>query len=189
RYGESRRVDDERPMYDVDGSRDADETVIYDRGGWVFWMLYDYLGHEQALAGYRAFIQTWSRSRDHAALQDIVAALRPYAADPAAYDAFVAQWFENKAMPEYRFVGAKKTKRGGGYDVVATVRNRGTGTMPVEIAATFGERWKKPEKGAETKPAAANPKYREARSTVVLGPGASKEVTIHCSFDPERIVL
>ena len=189
RYGDRRRVDDERPMYDVDASREADETVVYDRGGWVFWMLYDYLGHERALAGYRAFIQTWSRSRDHAALQDLVAALRPYAADPTAYDPFVAQWFEGRVMPEYRVVEAKKTKQGGGYEVVATVRNRGTGTMPVEIAATAGERWKKQAKGDETKPAVPDPSYRESRSTVTLGAGESKTVTIRCPFDPKQIVV
>jgi aminopeptidase N len=189
RYGDRRRVDDERPMYDVDASREADETVVYDRGGWVFWMLYDYLGHERALEGYRAFIQAWSQSRDHATLQDLVQALRPYAADPTAYDAFVAQWFENRVMPEYRVLEAKKAKRGDAYEVVATIRNRGTGTMPVEIAATSGERWKKPEKGGETRPAVANPDYREARATVTLGPGESKSVTVRCSFDPKRVVV
>ena len=189
RYGDRRRVDDERPMYDVDASREADETVVYDRGGWVFWMLYDYLGHERALEGYRAFIQAWSQSRDHATLQDLVAALRPYAANPTAYDAFVAQWFENRVMPEYRVLDAKKAKQGAEYEVVATVRNRGTGTMPVEIAATSGERWKKAEKGAETRAAVPNPTYRESRSTVTLGPGESKTVTLRCSFDPERVVV
>ncbi|HKQ20165.1 MAG TPA: M1 family aminopeptidase [Candidatus Eisenbacteria bacterium] len=187
RYGDRRRVNDERPMYDVDGSRGADETVIYDRGGWVFWMLYDYLGHERALEGYQAFIRAWSKSRDHAALQDIVAALRPFAADPVAYDAFVEQWFENRVIPEYRIDEARKTKQGGGYDVVATVRNRGTGTMPVEVAATAGDRWEKPSKGG--KPFTQSAAYREARATVVLGPGETKTVRIRCPFDPERIVM
>ena len=33
-------------------------------------MLYDFMGHERAIAGVRNFIRTWSESRDHAALQD-----------------------------------------------------------------------------------------------------------------------
>jgi aminopeptidase N len=189
-------VDDERPMYDVDGKREADETVIYDRGGWVFWMLYDYLGHDRALAGYREFFRTWSVSRDHPALQDIVAAMRPFAADPVAYDAFVKQWFEDKAMPEYRLVKAVKAKNGSGYDVTATVTNRGTGSMPVEVAATSGERWEKPEKASaksdsksvfvHTKP---NKTYREARQTVTLAAGESKTLTIHCGFTPDKLVI
>lgn len=218
RYGDRRRVDDERPMYDVDGKRESDETVIYDRGGWAFWMLYDYVGHDRALEGYRAFCRQWSESRDHPALQDIVAAMRPYAADPAKYDAFVKQWFEDKAMPEYRIEKAVKAKAGSGYDVTATVRNVGTGTMPVEIAATAGERWKKPAKPAATGPGTAtaapldkqpgalgdaakaltesgasrsqqDPRYREARSTITLAAGESKRVTIHCGFAPEKIVV
>jgi len=70
RYNDRRRPDDERPMYDVDGKRRYDTTVIYDRGGWVFWMIYDFLGHERAMQAYHHFFQTWSTSRDHPALQD-----------------------------------------------------------------------------------------------------------------------
>lgn len=207
RYGDRRRVDDERAMYDVDGKRESDETVIYDRGGWVMWMLYDYLGHDRALDGYRAFCQAWSVSRDHPVLQDLVAAMRPYAADPVKYDAFVKEWFEDKAMPEYRIENAVKSKTGGGYDVTATVKNIGTGTMPVEIAATSGERWKKPATPAATGPGTAqaatvpptaavppptteqDPKYREARSTVTLAANESRRVTIHCNFAPEKLVV
>jgi ABC-2 type transport system permease protein len=189
RYGDRRRPDDERAMYDVDGSHTSDETITYDRGGWVFWMLYDYLGHEKALRGYQDFIRAWSVSRDHPALQDLVAALRPYATDPVAYDAFVAQWFEQKAMPEYRLAGAAKKKEGSEYEVTATVTNRGTGTMPIEVAATKGERWQKPKPGSEVVPTEPNPDYRDARAAVTLKAGESKSVTIHCAFDPDQIVV
>jgi aminopeptidase N len=188
RYGDRRRADDERAMYDVDGKRESDETVIYDRGGWVFWMLYDFLGHDRALAGYRNFIRTWSVGRDHAALQDFVQAMRPYASDPRAYDAFTEQWFEDRVVPEYRVTAAKRSKRGEGYDVTATVRNVGTGTMPVEVAATAGERW---EKGTGPAGAGYRPSrdYRESRETVTLGAGESKTLTLHCSFTPEQVVV
>jgi ABC-2 type transport system permease protein len=187
RYNNRRRADDERPMYDVDGKRDSDNTIIYDRGGWVFWMLYDFMGPERAQAAYRNFFQTWSASRDHPALQDFVAAMRPYAEDPAAYDAFTKQWFEEKVVPEYRVSTAKKTASGDGFDVAVTVTNIGTGTMPVEIAATSGERWNKPDSsnGAYT----ANPDYKDTRGTVTLGAGESKSLTIHCAFDPEKVVV
>jgi aminopeptidase N len=180
RYGDRRRVDDERPMYDIDGKRDSDQTVMYDRGGWVFWMLYDYMGHDRALAGLRHFIGTWSEGRDHPALQDFVADMRPFAADPVAYDAFVKQWFEDRAMPEYRLTGARKEKRGGAYEVTVTVQNTGTGRMPVEIAASAGERWEKSKQ---------SPSYREARGTLTLGAGESKTLTIRCAFQPETIVV
>jgi hypothetical protein len=196
RYGDRRRVDDERPMYDIDGKRASDETVMYDRGGWVFWMVYDYLGHDRALKGLQHFIRTWSESRDHPALQDYVAAMRPYAADPVAYDAFVKQWFEDRAMPEYKIEEAKKSKQGSDYDVTVTVQNVGTGRMPVEIAATSGERWvkapeaaRKPNTPLPPEASRQDPSYHESRGAVVLGSGETKTLTIHCAFAPKQVVV
>lgn len=187
RYNNRRRADDERPMYDVDGKRDSDNTIIYDRGGWVFWMLYDFMGAERAQAAYRNFFQTWSTSRDHPALPDFVAAMRPYAEDVAAYDAFTRQWFEEKVVPEYRVAKAEKTASGDGFDVTVTVENVGTGTMPIEIAATEGERWMQ---GDSTDAGyVANPEYRDARAAVTLSAGESKTVTIHCAFEPSKVVV
>ena len=99
-------------------------------------------------------------------------------------------------MPEYRITGAKKAKRGSGYDVTVTVRNMGTGRMPVEVAAASGERWAKPGKdsarAAKRGPAAPSgqsPSYREAREVVTLGAGESRTLTIHCPFSPEQVVV
>src|SRR5690606_6560042 len=44
RYGDNRQVDSERPLVLIDGSRPGDNTVTYDKGGWVFWMLHDLMG-------------------------------------------------------------------------------------------------------------------------------------------------
>lgn len=188
RYNNRRRANEERAMYDVDGSRPSDTTVIYDRGGWVFWMLYDFLGHDQAMAAYRNFFQTWSQSRDHPTLQDFVEAMRPYAPDPAAYHAFITQWFEDRVVPEYRVAHAKKEKNGDGFDVTVTVRNIGTGLMPVEVAATAGRRWKS-EKGAKEKSYTQDPSYQDARGTVTLDTGESETLTIHCPFEPDQVVV
>jgi hypothetical protein len=113
--------------------------------------------------------------------------MRPYAEDPVAYDAFTKQWFEGRVVPQYQVTDAKKTANGDGFDVAVTVTNIGTGVMPVEIAATSGERWNKPDStGADY---TANPEYKDARSTVTLGAGESKSLTIHCAFDPEKVVV
>lgn len=189
RYNNRRRPNEERAMYDVDGRRPSDTTVIYDRGGWVFWMVYDFLGHDRALEGYRDFFRTWSRSRDHPALQDFVAAMRPYAQDPAAYDAFAKQWFEDKVVPQYVVREAKKSADGDGFVVSLTVENIGTGTMPVEVAAIAGERWKKPDTEAPQRVYTEDASYRDARATVILGAGESKSVTIRCDFEPEKVVV
>lgn len=168
-------------MYEIDGKRPSDETVMYDRGGWVFWMLYDFMGHERALEGYRSFIREWSQSRDHAALPDFVLAMRPFAADTAAYDAFTKQWFEDRVVPEYRLVTTSKKAPDGGYEVTVKVTNRGTGQMPVEVAITRGERW---EKAASDSSA-----YREARAVVKPGKDQTETVVVRCDFEPEQVVV
>jgi ABC-2 type transport system permease protein len=189
RYGDRRRVDEERPMYDVDGKKSSDETVIYDRGGWVFWMLYDFMGHDRALAGIRSFIEKWSQSRDHPALMDFVNDMRPFAADPIRYDAFVKEWMEDRVIPEYRVLTAKKVRRADGYAVHATIQNIGTGSMPVEVAASAGERWSKPARGAPAWSSGTNPAYRESRAVVTLAAGQSKSVVIPCAFVPDRVTV
>lgn len=189
RYQKRRRSNEERAMYDVDGKRPSDTTVIYDRGGWVFWMLYDFLGPERALPAYRNFFETWRDSRDHPALQDFVAAMRPYAADSTVYDAFVKEWFEDKVVPQYTITQASRKQIGPGYDVTATITNVGTGTMPVEVAATAGERWKKAEKGRSDSSFVADPAYKEVRDTVTLAAGEAKTISIHCDFQPDQLTV
>ncbi|HET9253291.1 MAG TPA: ABC transporter permease subunit [Candidatus Eisenbacteria bacterium] len=181
RYGDRRRPDEERPMYEIDGKRPSDETVMYDRGGWVFWMLYDFMGHERALEGYQHFIRTWSQSRDHAALPDFVLAMRPFAADTASYDAFTKQWFEGRVVPEYRLVGTSKKTPDGRYEVTVKVTNRGTGRMPVEVAVTRGERWEKT--------ASDSAAYREARALVKPGKDETETVVVRCDFEPDQVVV
>jgi ABC-2 type transport system permease protein len=181
--GDSRRTDAERPMVKIDGSRDGDQTVTYDKGGWVFWMMQRHMGRERALAGLRQFIAEWHDGPDYPVLQDFTASLRPFAPDPAAYDAFVRQWFHEVVVPEYRLGGvrAEKIPAQGGWEVTVRVKNAGTGRMPVEVAAVRGERF--PEDG---KP---NTGYQDARATVTLGAGEEKTVRIRAPFEPERVVV
>ena len=53
--------------------------------------------------------------------------------------------------------------------------------MPVEVAATRGERF--------AKDGSLSPAYREARAVVVAGKGESKDVVITCPFEPEQVVV
>lgn len=53
--------------------------------------------------------------------------------------------------------------------------------MPVEVAVTLGEPFD--DEGAELQD------YREARTTVTLGAGEERVVTIRSDFEPERIVV
>ena len=180
-YAKGRRADSERPLVKIDGSRDGDQAVTYDKAGMVFWMLLNHMGRDRALRGIRAFFDAYHANPDHPVLQDFLATLRPYAADPAAFDAFARQWFYEVVVPEYRLADARRARAGAGWTVTARLENVGTGAMPVEVAAVRGARFQ-----ADGTPA---PDYREARATLVLGAGRSLPVTIRCDFEPRRLVV
>ncbi len=189
RYGRNRHPDAEHPLVEIDGSRSGDTTVTYDKGGWVFWMLLQHLGRDRDLAGLRHFIAAWKDNPDHPVLQDFIAAMRPFAADPAAYDDFVRQWFFSVVVPEYQLRDARRRRVAGGgdagaagaWEVSVRVKNAGTGRMPVEVAAVRGKRF-----DAAGKP---EPAYREARTTVVLGAGEERQVSLRCSFEPDTVLV
>lgn len=180
RYGNERTPDAERPVVQIDGSKSGDRTVTYDKGGWIFWMMDRHLGRERMLAGLRKFIADWSQGPDYPVLQDFTAAMRPFAADPAAYDAFVKQWFHEVALPEYRLSNLRAVRTGPEWKVTFEVKNAGTGRMPIELAAVRGERF-----DDQGKP---RPGYRDARARVVLGAGETRKAEIVCGFEPERVV-
>jgi hypothetical protein len=202
-YGEDRVVDSEKPLVRTIGDKPSDRTVMYDKGGWVFWMLHRLLGEEASFAGIREFIRTYAGGGnfpggpDYPVLQDYVRVMRRYAPDPDAFDEFVDQWFFDVVVPEYRVRDAAREEADAGRWIVrATVENRGSGRVPVEVAAVRGERFAEPDggggrvvelEGAEV--VAEAPSWRDARVSLVLGEGESREVTISCDFEPEEIVV
>lgn len=181
KYGEQRKADEERPLVRTDGSLPTDSTVIYDRGGWVFWMLMDHLGRERMLTGLRGFIEKYRATDDFPVLQDFLASMRPHASDPAAFDAFARQWFFEKALPEFQLADAAKRQENGRWVVTATLTNKGTGTVRVDVAAEKGERFDKSGK--------ANDDYQVGTSPVLVGPGESKPVEFAVDFEPARLVV
>jgi ABC-2 type transport system permease protein len=185
-YGETRRKDSEKSLVKTDGSRPGDTPVTYDKGGWVFWMLLQHMGRERALQGLREFIARYRLNQDHPVLQDFVATMRPFAPDPEAYDAFVKQWFFEVVLPEYRLSEARlvqlhDTATAGAWEVTVRVKNAGTGRMAIEMAAAGGERFDKDGQ--------VSADYHDARETVTLGAGESTDVTIHCDFKPDRVLV
>jgi ABC-2 type transport system permease protein len=183
-YGEYRLPSDEKPLAETlerDG-RPGDVVVVYNKGAWALWMLYQHMGKDAFLAGVQRFFQVYHGNPDHPVIQDFVAVMRPFAKDPRAFDDLVRQWFFEIVTPEYRLEDARKQPSGAGqWEVTVKVENAGTGRMPVEVAATRGPRFDDAGK--------ASPEYRDARTTVVLGAGESKLVRIRCPFEPERVVV
>jgi len=181
RYGRIRVRDSERPLTKVDGTLPADGRIIYDKGGWALWMLHRFLGPEASFAALREYMATFRDSRDHAAIEDYLAIMRRHASDPVAFDAFAKQWFLEVAVPEYKLDEAKVARSGAGWTVTATIRNTGSATMPVEVAAARGVRFPGTKKSPE--------RYQDARATLTLGPKESGTVTIACAFEPERLLV
>ena len=186
-YGDGRFVDAERAMVKTDGTRPGDGVVTYDKGGSVMWMLQQEMGRENILAGLRAFIAKYNPDPDFPVLQDMLAVLRDFAPDTAAFDAFAAQWFHDVVLPEYEFSDVTKERAGDEWVVRGTVANAGTGRMRVEVGAVAGERWS--DEGDDRGRTVVADGYRDARTAVVLGAGESAEFEIRAGFEPERVVI
>ena len=103
-----------------------------------------------------------------------------------AYDAFVQQWFFEVVVPEYQFDDVLFEPIGSQWRVTGTITNVGSGTMPVQVAASRGVRF--PELLDEEESTNADP-YRDARAAVTLGAGDSASFEILSDFEPERLVV
>ncbi len=69
----------------------------------------------------------------------------------------------------------------GRWQVRARLHYRGTGRMPIEVATTHGERFD--DNGEVTDD------YREARITVIIGPGDVQDLQFECDFEPQRLIV
>ncbi|MGI9516157.1 MAG: M1 family aminopeptidase, partial [Pirellulaceae bacterium] len=180
-YGNRRSVDSERPLVKIDGSRDGDTTVTYDKGGWVFWMLLNHMGRTENLQGIQTFIKKYSESRDdYPVLQDFVNHMRPYARDEQAYNDFVEQWFFDVVVPQYQFSDVRLERIGEQWVVTGSVRNIGTGSMPLEVCAAVNDRFD------ENVP---NDDYQDSRTTVNPGADESADFEIRSDFEPDRVLV
>ena len=180
-YANTRRRDSERPLVKVNGELPADQRIIYDKGGWAFWMLFQLMGREAGLAAQRDYLEAFRDNRDHALLEDYLAILRKHAPDTTAFDAYAKQWFYQVVIPQYLVRDADKVETGSGWETRARVKNVGTGRMRVEIAAVRGERF--PRGNGKREP------YRDARSALTLGAGEEGVVTIRSDFEPQKLVV
>jgi hypothetical protein len=180
-YATGRRKDAERPLTEVDVSRAGDRRLIYERAGWVFWMMQDLMGKSATVDGLHDFVRTWRDTSDHPVLQEYLALMRRHAPDPVAYDSLVAQYALGTALPEYKLSAITRTHEGAGWTVTATVRNDGTGHGPLEIAAANDDR----EDGEGRDKAG----YRDGRARIEIGPGESLTFTIRTAFEPKRLVV
>ncbi|MDH3224016.1 MAG: M1 family aminopeptidase, partial [Gemmatimonadota bacterium] len=185
-YGDQRVADTERSLVKTDDTRPGDQTVRYDKGGWVMWMLHQVMGREAMLSGLQAFIAQYNPDPDFPVIQDMLAVLRGFAPDTAAFDGFTDQWFHDVVVPEYSLLDVTRQEEGGGWIVRGTVKNVGTGLMPVEIAAAAGERFPEAPDAEETQ---EREDYHDALVQVTLGAGEEALFEIRSDFEPDRVVV
>lgn len=226
-YGKDRQVDSEKPLVKLTGGRPGDTTVLYDKGGWAAWMLMNHMGRERMLAGCKELIARFENGPDHPLIEDYLAVLREHAEDKDAFDAFTKQWYFEVVVPRYTIDSATKTRVADAavatsvhpsssgpsaesdaapstWEVEFELTNRGTSTMPVEIAAVRGERWPKGDAkpGSRsndpavlaastngTERAKSANAWQESRASTTLGAGETKKLHLRCAFEPERLVV
>ena len=180
-YAESRLFDDEVPISEHT-DLGPNNTLFYDKGGAVFWMLKEFIGRDAMLAGLGAYIQAYHLNPDHPLPPDFLRVMRGYAPDPEAFDTFTRQWFYEIVLPEYRLAEITTEETGDGRWLVrGRITNVGTGTMPVDIAATSGQRF---APDGSTVPA-----YRAVRTDMLLGAGEDRRFEIVTDFEPREVVV
>jgi hypothetical protein len=185
-YVNGRSADSERPMVLISGTRPGDQTVTYDKAGWVFWMMTRVLGREAMLAGLREFIQTYANGPDYPLLQDLLVVMRRHATDLPAFDAFARQWFEQVVLPEFKLWDLKVTKPDPETWVVeGTLENVGTGMVTVEV----GVEGRVPELAKDAPNDAKPEKAPRARTTVAIGPETRIPFRITCPFEPVKAIV
>ena len=102
------------------------------------------MGRERMLEGLREFIARYRNGPDYPLLQDLSNTLRELAPDTIGFDDFVDQWYYDVVIPEYRVEAAEthplSVAEGspGSWETTFTVRNIGTGRIPVDVAVTVG---------------------------------------------------
>jgi len=130
-------------------------------------MLFRLMGRDAGLAAQKDYMATYRDSSDHPVLQDYLAVMRrPRARSRRLRRVSCTSGSMIVVVPQYLVEDAKATLGlDGRWTVTARVKNVGTGTMPIDVAATRGERFKPTAKAAPaTVPPAAAAATRRAEA-------------------------
>lgn len=181
-YVNGREPDNERSINRIDGSRPGDQVVTYQRAGFVFWMLRSLMGEDAMLAGLADFVSTWRDGvqtpdgLDFPLIEDLLESLRSHAPDPAAFDAFTADWILGKALPSLEVRDAAVQTDGDGYRITGTLANTGTGSADVRVRIEAA----KPEGDTP-------PMFEDL--VVAVGEGTESPIDLRVAFKPARLVV
>ena len=121
----------DRPItaYTAVNSGAVGSFVVYAKGALVLHMLRYVLGEVK----FQQLLSALVRENRHKAIriETVQEFAERLAGEPLNW--FFQQWFYQVVVPDYQIVSASSVAEGSGYRTTATVRNAGTGTMPVEV--------------------------------------------------------
>lgn len=121
----------DRPItaYTAINSGAAGSIVVYAKGALVLHMLRYVLGE----AKFQQLLTSLVRENRHKAIR--IETVQEFAerAHGEPLNWFFQQWFSQVVVPDYQIVAATSVPDGTGFRATATLRNAGTGTMPVEV--------------------------------------------------------
>ncbi|MFK7849233.1 MAG: M1 family aminopeptidase, partial [Rhodothermales bacterium] len=181
-YVRSRRIDSEIPLIMNNAENSQGESVAYNKGAWVMWMLRSQLGEVQMMDGLKSFVGK-NALRDDALpdLKELIHIFRSAAPDSSAFALFEDQWFNHVVLPEFRLTHVEIKQEDAGWKVQATIENVGTGIVEVDVAAV--EEMPDLERG--------EPDYsgQAVVKTLRLTPGQPVTFDIEAGFKPEGLVV
>ncbi|MBK8284404.1 MAG: hypothetical protein IPK97_05705 [Ahniella sp.] len=179
RYMDRRQAASELPLSAIiDTDAASDETVIYDRGAWVMWMLSQQLGSEAWQSALHSYFEQFRISSEHPLLADFLRILRHQSADAAAFDEFVSQWIHGSGLPEFRIDDVQLNQLDSDWRLDATVAN--IGSVGVSVAVSV-----EPVTGHRAEAQIASIPAKGAQRLSWLLPDRPKQLVI----DPEIQVL
>ena len=179
-YGDSRQVDSEKPMVKIDGSKPGDTTVTYDKMGWVVWMLLHEMGRENLMRGLHGFperVRRQPRPSGASGLHGVSAAVR---ARPRG-----VRRVRQAVVPRGRRPRVHAGRR-------EEARERGRVRRSPSRSRTRGRR-RCPSRSRPPRASVSTTRASPRRITRMrarrsrLAAGETKDVTVRCDFDPDRV--
>jgi ABC-2 type transport system permease protein len=139
-WGRERRPESEGALLEMENhGLPAEETVFYNKGAWVLWMLELELGRPAMEEGLGRFFRHFAGEERPPRIRDLLETLRPLAADTASFDGFVQTWFARPSAPEFGWSGIRLDHTRGTWRLQAVLEQRGSGTVDPRVELRDGQ--------------------------------------------------
>lgn len=180
-YLKNRDPASEQPLSEFDDGSADSYTLLYHRGGWVFWMLANRIGLDASDAAHREFVAHYADRHAFPVLEDYLAFMSRHAPSASIAD-FASQWIDEVGIGHYSVEVLSCERREDRWRTMIRVSNLGDCTEAVDVAITNGEpRWPDGPGGVSG--------YLSEVGRVAFDGANSKELTIETPFEPREAVV